>query len=83
MAEQLEDDAAAEVAAMQFAGGMTIAQVADLWQRAAGWVEDAVRRALREQIPRKDGGLKEPRAETRAARSMEGAAVAEQRQLEW
>jgi hypothetical protein len=62
-------DDAGEVAAMQFAGGMAIAEVAALWERNAAWVEEAIRRALLESIPRRDGGLKAPRAEVRSERS--------------
>lgn len=63
-----DDAAAGEVAAMQFAGGLSIAQVAETWERDAAWVEAAVRRALLEQIPLRDGGLKVSRAEEREER---------------
>jgi hypothetical protein len=63
-----EDQAAGEVAAMQFAGGMSIARIAAEWERGAEWVEDAIRRALLESIPRRDGGLKATRSEVRAER---------------
>ena len=53
---------------MQFAGGRSIAQLADEWQRDAAWVEAAVRRALRASIPERDGGLKATRREIRAER---------------
>ncbi len=73
----IDDQAAADVAAMQFAGGMTIAAVAEQWERDPVWVEGAVRRALLASIPRRDGGLKDPRAGERAARSNELADVRE------
>ena len=62
------DEGAAEVAAMQFAGGMSIARVADLWEQDPEWVEDAVRRALLGSIPRRDGGTKASRIEARMQR---------------
>jgi hypothetical protein len=65
------DEPAAEVAAMQFAGGMSIARVAALWEKDAAWVEEAIRRALLTSIPRRDGGLKVSRAEVRAERRAE------------
>ncbi|MGA9070539.1 MAG: hypothetical protein WB424_09820 [Terracidiphilus sp.] len=70
---------AAEVAAMQFAGGLSIARVAELWDRDAEWVEDAVRSAFLEWIPKRAGGLKATRAEAKAARR-EAAKSAQQRQ---
>lgn len=57
-----------EVVAMQFAGGRSVAELAEEWDRDRGWVEDAIRQALLETIPRRDGGLKSTRAETRAER---------------
>lgn len=63
------DDAAGELAAMQFAGGMSIAQLAEAWEREAAWVEEAIRRALLETIPERNGGLKFPRSEVRAERN--------------
>ena len=63
------DDSVGEVAAKMFAGGMTIAQVAQLWEREPAWVEEAIRCAWLASIPRRDGGLKVPRAEERAERS--------------
>lgn len=78
------DDAAGEVAAMQFAGGMTIAEVAAQWDREPRWVEQAIRNALLASIPRRDGGLKAPRVEQRAGRSDEAqAALAAQGVLPW
>lgn len=62
------DDAAREVVAMQFAGGMSIARLAEAWERDAAWVEEAIRHALLETIPERDGGLKVSRTEARAAR---------------
>lgn len=80
----LSDEAAGEVAAMQFAGGRSVAEVAAAWERDAAWVEAAVRRALRTHIPRRDGGLKETRAELRGERRDERDAVmCAQRSLEW
>jgi hypothetical protein len=78
------DTAAGEVAAMQFAGGLPIAQVAEMWEKNAEWVEAAIRRALLESIPRRSGGLKASRAEVRAERREERAAAGEvQGELEW
>jgi hypothetical protein len=67
----VDDQAAGEVVAMQFAGGMSIAQLATDWERDTAWVEDAIRRALLATIPQRDGGLKVSRSEARAARSEE------------
>jgi hypothetical protein len=67
----VEDDEAAEVAAMQFAGGMSIARLAEEWERDPAWVEAAIRHALLNSIPKRDGGLKPSRAEVRAERSEE------------
>ena len=67
----MEEEAAREVAAMQFAGGMSIARVAGEWERDAEWVEQAIRRALLERIPHRDGGLKLSRTERHAALSGE------------
>lgn len=69
---------------MQFAGGMSIARVAEAWERDAAWVEAAIRRALLESIPRRDGGLKAPRVETRAANAAaQEAAQPAQGELMW
>jgi hypothetical protein len=79
-----EDEAAAEVAAMQFAGGISIARVAELWERDVEWVEGAIRRALLESIPRRDGGTKLSRTEARAMRHcMEQPVESVQGQLEF
>ena len=59
---------------MQFAGGMPIARVAALWEKDAEWVESAIRQALLESIPVKDGGTKPPRAEAREGRRGEPGA---------
>lgn len=84
MEAELENDGALEVAAMQFAGGMSIAQVAEHWEREAQWVEAAIRAALLERIPRRDGGLKASRTETRAERNEEMQAAREaQGTLSW
>ncbi len=64
-------DDAGEVAAMQFAGGMSMARVAQLWDRDAEWVEAAVRMALLRTIPIRDGGTKVTRVELRAERQTE------------
>lgn len=61
----MDDEAAGEVVAMQFAGGMSIARLAEEWERDAAWVEAAIRRALLATIPQRDGGLKVSRAEAR------------------
>lgn len=66
MGSELPDGTAREVAAMQFAGGMSIARIAAQWEREAGWVEESIRVALLEYIPRRDGGLKRSRMEMRA-----------------
>ena len=80
----LDDEAAGEVAAMQFAGGRTIAQVAAQWEREPGWVEAAIRRALLATVPQRDGGLKAPRAEERAQAAQKSEAWREsQGRLEW
>ncbi len=74
------DEAAGEVAAMQFAGGMSIASVAAEWDQDVEWVEAAVRRELLKLIPRRDGGLKASRTEMRSARRPDESG---QTQLEW
>lgn len=79
-----EDEAAGEVAAMQFAGGMSIEHVAAEWGRDADWVQAAVRRELLKLIPRRDGGLKASRTESRASRMSEARpAGPEQGALRW
>ncbi len=62
---------------MQFAGGMSIAELAAEWDRDEEWVESAVRRELLKLIPRRDGGLKATRAEMRLESSEALAAVRE------
>lgn len=69
-----DDDVVAEVAAMQFAGGMSIAEVIAAWERDQAWVEAAIRRAMLESIPQRDGGLKSSRAHISAAEAAERAA---------
>lgn len=59
---------------MQFAGGMSIARIAEDWERDAEWVEAAIRRALLGSIPRRHGGLKMSRREAAKERSGERAA---------
>lgn len=71
----LNDADCAQVVAMQFAGGMSIARLAEEWERDAAWVEEAIRRALLEAIPQRDGGLMVPRAEARAERRVELEAI--------
>jgi hypothetical protein len=66
-----QDNAAAEVAAMQFAGGMSITRVAELWEKDSLWVEGAIRQALLASIPRRDGGTKVSRTDVRAERRAE------------
>lgn len=58
-----EDQGAADVVAMQFAAGMSIARLANDWERDPAWVEQAVRRALLNRIPPRDGGTKITRRE--------------------
>jgi hypothetical protein len=60
-----------EVAAMQFAAGRSMVQLAEEWERDIAWVEAAVRRALLEQIPQRVGGLKPSRAHSRTERDEE------------
>lgn len=60
---------------MQFAGGRSIAQLAEEWDRDAAWVEESVRRALLESIPKRDGGMKPSRSEVRADRRGEHDAI--------
>jgi hypothetical protein len=60
---------------MQFAGGMPLARVAEEWERDTAWVEAAVRRALLESIPRRDGGMKLSRVEVRTTRGEKAARV--------
>ncbi len=71
MDEALDDRAAREVVAMQFAGGLSIAQLEERWERDRAWVEESIRQALLVHIPEKDGGLKAPRALERAERREE------------
>lgn len=79
-----EDQAAREVVAMQFAAGRTIAELAEEWERDAEWVEEAIREAMLEAIPKRDGGLKPSRSEVRAARSQENEELRDvQAKLEW
>jgi uncharacterized protein YbbK (DUF523 family) len=71
----MDDQAVREVVAMQFAGGMSIARLAEEWERDQAWVEEAIRQALLEEIPERDGGLKVPRRTVRAERAEEIEAV--------
>lgn len=78
------DEAAAEVAAMQFAGGKSIAEVAAEWEMEPERVEAAVRRALLATIPKYAGGLKPTRFEVRKRRGAKAKAAREaQRELGW
>jgi hypothetical protein len=77
------DDAAAQVAGL-FAGGMSIAQLADEWGEDAAWVEAAIRVALLGYIPKREGGTKISRTEARAERKEDVRALrAAQGVLEW
>jgi uncharacterized protein YbbK (DUF523 family) len=67
----MDDQAVREVVAMQFAGGMSIARLAEEWERDQAWVEEAIRQALLEEIPERYGGLKVPRRTVRAERTGE------------
>ncbi len=67
----LDDEAIGEVVAMQFAGGLSIAKLAADWDRDREWVEQAIRHALLASIPKRDGGLKPSRWETRPERREE------------
>jgi|GEM_PF-6879509 len=68
---------------MQFAGGLSIARLAETWERDPAWVEESIRQALLETIPERDGGLKISRNKARADRSEEREEVPEQGKLEW
>lgn len=67
----MDERAAGEVIAMQFAAGMSIARLAEEWEREPGFIEGVIRVALLKTIPERDGGLKPPRAEVRAERTEE------------
>jgi hypothetical protein len=71
----VDDAAAREVVAMQFAGGWSIARLAEEWARSPEWVEESIRRALLAHIPRRDGGLKVSRTEVRLQRSEDLLAI--------
>lgn len=74
----------AQVVAMQFAGGRLIAQLAEEWERDAAWVEEAIRRALRETIPQRNGGMKVSKRAASRARSAQAAKRREaQASLKW
>ncbi len=81
MPAQEQDALDREVAAMQFAGGRSMAQLAEYWERDISWVEAAVRRALLQQIPQRVGGLKPSRDGARAERSDEQSRLDEQQGL--
>jgi len=66
---------------MQFAGGMTIARVAELWDRDREWVEAAIREALLKSIPMRDGGTKASRIELQAERRAQAVSEVEQQTL--
>jgi hypothetical protein len=68
---------------MQFAAGRTIAWLAEEWGWDAERVEEAVRAALLERIPVRDGGLKPARAHISVERgAARKAQRAEQTRLE-
>lgn len=60
-----------EVAAMQFAAGRSVTELAADWERDIAWVEGAVRRMLLLQIPQRVGGLKPARSQAREERDGE------------
>lgn len=75
---------AAQVVAMQFAGGRSIMRLAEEWERDAAWVEEAIRRALRDTIPKRNGGMKVSRRAASRERSLRTASRREaQDSLEW
>lgn len=79
-----DEASAAQVAAMQFAGGRLIAQLAEEWERDAAWVEEAIRQALRQTIPQRNGGVKVSRRVASKARSSQTASrTATQASLKW
>lgn len=83
---QVGDDetGAAQVVAMQFAGGRSITRLADEWERDAAWIEEAIRRTLRETIPKRNGGMKISRRAASKERSAQTAARREaQASLKW
>ena len=73
-----QDELDGEIAAMQFAGGRSLAQLAVDWDRDIGWVEVAVRRALLATIPQREGGLKPAREVGRRERREEASNAMEQ-----
>lgn len=77
------DEAAREVVAMQFAGGRSIAGLAEEWERDADWIEEAIRQALLESIPKRAGGLKVPRKQERAERTLLTETRPAQAGFEW
>lgn len=69
---------------MQFAGGLSVKAVAEIWDRDVAWVEDAIRNAVLRRIPKRDGGMMPARATARAERSDEAAVLrAMQPELKW
>ncbi len=83
MSENVQDaqvdqlEAACEVAAAQFAGGMEIAVIAEEWDRDENWVVSAIRRALLKFIPAREGGLKRSRTERQSAKRAEETRIGE------
>ena len=77
ISDAIEDGLAGEVAAMQFAGGMTVDDVAILLERDPEWLLEAIRQALLRMIPVRDGGTKRTRAELQAMRRRTGNAQEE------
>lgn len=81
---ELDEDSVAQVVAMQFAGGRLITQLAEEWERDTAWVEEAIRRALRDTIPTRNGGMKISRRAKSRERSMQTALRREaQDSLKW
>ena len=66
-----DEGAPADVIAAQFAGGLSIARLAEEWDVDHAAVEDAVRSQFRLLIPRWAGGEKPTRDELRKQRRIE------------
>lgn len=74
-------DIATDVIAAQFAGGLSIARLAQDWELDEAAVEMAVRHELRKLIPRWAGGLKPTRDEMRKQRRAQEQGAGEQPSL--
>ena len=72
-----------EIAAMQFAGGRSIAGLAEEWECDADEIEEAIRMALLESIPERYGGLKVSRREARGEKTLLTEDGPEQGELKW